>query len=244
MSLRIVIPAWNEESQIPELMVNLKKVISSLDLPVKVFLVDDGSTDETAEKAEQYKDTIDLKVLTHDVNKGVSEAFRTGFTAAMKDADSSDFIVTMEANRNADPEMIPKMLEFAAQGTELVLASCYAPGGAVIGDPPMRLLLSKGVNTILRIIFPAQGVHTYTSFYRLWSHDLLCEIKAQTDGRFFDQDGFVCMADMLLKARKVKGIQIREIPMILRSDITEAGSKMKVFRTIRGYLGLISSNLL
>lgn len=243
MKLHVIIPAWNEEDQIEPLFKELIRVCSRLNIEWLIYLIDDGSTDSTVQRAEAFRAGINLEIISHSANKGVGEAFRTGFNTVLKKASDEDLMLTMEANKNADPSLIPHMIKRAAGTADIVLASCYAPGGAVIGDPLMRLIMSKGINTFLRWVFPCQGIHTYTSFYRLWSCRTVHKLGERTHQRFFEQDGFVCMADLLLKARRLEGIRIQEIPMILKSDIRESGSKMKVGRTVFGYLKLIVSNL-
>lgn len=243
MKLWIIIPAWNEEGQIIPLFEELHRFCSRLTVPWEVILVNDGSTDGTVEEARRMSGHLPVRIVDHSSNRGVGHAFRTGFNAVMAEANPGDKIVTMEANKNADPLLIPRMLFLADQGTDLVLASCYAPGGAVVGDPFIRLLMSRTINGLMRLIFPFQGIHTYTSFYRLWSWELVRAVGERTNGRYFNQDGFACMTDMLLKARCIPRVAIREIPMILKSDIRDSGSKMKVGRTVIGYLKVTISNL-
>ncbi len=242
MKIFFVIPAFNEETQIGTVIGNIAKIMQELVLDYRVLIVDDGSEDKTYEIALSYKDSVPLEILRHYENKGVAEAFRTGFNRALELGSSGDSILTMEANKNSDPSLIPLMIRKLANGSDLVLASCYAPGGKVVNDPLFRLFLSKGINKILRVIFPIK-VHTFTSFYRLWKHDLVEQLKEQTNGRYFDQEGFACMADALIKASRMNNIRISEVPLVLYSDIKGAGSKMKIFKTIRGYLILIFSNL-
>ena len=241
--LRIIIPIYNEKDQLSQVFEQLERVMQDSKIEYEVIAVDDGSSDGSAEIIRDYAERMPVSLQQHPTNKGVSEAFRTGFRVVVERLQPEDLVVTMEANKNANPKLIPKMLTEHSNGADLVLASCYAPGGKVIGDPLLRLILSKGINFILRCLFPCCGVHTYTSFYRLWSPELLIKIRSLTEGNFFYQDGFVCMADMLIQTRRIKGTHIREIPFILISDIDESGSKMRVGKTILGYLKLISSNL-
>jgi len=242
LGLRILISAYNEQDQIGQLLVNIDNVLGSSE-PYEILVVDDGSTDKTAEVLLSYEKEFPVSMLRHPQNLGVSSAFRNGFDRILENCSPDDFVLTMEANKNADPKIIPDMIEASQSGSDLVLASCYAPGGKVIGDPLFRLVLSMGINFLLRILFPC-GVHTYTSFYRLYRCSLLKELKTRTRNRYFTSEGFVCMADMLLKARKIKGIKISEVPLVLRSDIDVSGSKMKISRTIFGYVTLVASNLI
>jgi dolichol-phosphate mannosyltransferase len=241
--LYILIPVYNEKDQIQDVLNNLQQNLTSNQIDHEILIVDDGSTDGSADIVRSNLDRINVKIAQHTVNKGVSAAFRTGFDFILPLCRAEDRVLTMEANKNSDPKVIPIMMSRMNQGADLVLASCYAPGGNVIGDPFLRLLLSKGVNWIMKILFPLQGIHTYTSFYRLWSVNLLTQLRQNTNGNYFTQEGFGCMADMLLKTRRIRNIKVQEIPFILVSDIKEAGSKMKVGRTIMGYMKLFISNL-
>jgi len=243
MALVILIPAWNEADQISTLFDRIISISPYFKMSWRVILVDDGSTDSTVLKAEAFQSSVPLTILSHPINQGVSAAFRTGFDAAMADSESGDVIITLEANKNADLSIIPRMLALAEHGYDLVLASCYAPGGAVVGDPFTRLFLSKSVNSLLQILFPFGKIHTYTSFFRLWTFDLVRQIHDATNGRYFRQEGFVCMADMLLEARKIRGMKVHEVPLVLKSDIRDQGSKMNIGRTVRGYIKLILSQL-
>lgn len=242
--LHILIPVYNESAQIQEVLDRLRIVMSRLTEPYEIIVVDDGSTDGSADIVIRNQSGPSPILLRHETNRGVSAAFRTGFDHLFGRAKPQDRILTLEANRNADPEIIPLMMRSMDRGADLVLASCYAPGGRVVGDPMLRLVLSRGVNLLLKLVFPIPGIHTYTSFYRLWNLSLLDAIRRRTGGRYFDNEGFACMADMLLKARRMTEIRIAEVPLVLISDIRETGSKMKIGRTIMGYLTLFRTHLI
>ncbi len=242
-----IIPAFNEGSQIRFVIENLLHVLDSLQIAYRIVIVDDGSSDSTAEQAESLSSGFPIEVLRHDVNRGVSTAFRTGFNHVLNLSQPDDLILTLEANKNTDPSIIPEMITQIRSSADLVLASCYAPGGRVIGDPPIRYLMSRGINLMLRIVFPigtSGSIHTYTSFYRLATRRLYADVRERTSGRYFDQEGFVCMADMLIRMSQFPGVRVAEVPLILKSDIRDHSSKMKVGRTILGYFRLFWSNLI
>ncbi len=243
----VIIPAYNEGSQIRFVLENLNHVLDSLRIERRIVIVDDGSSDDTAEQAEALSGRIPNEVVRHDVNRGVSAAFRTGFDYVLDLSQSDDLILTLEANKNADPSIIPDMIARIRSSADLVLASCYAPGGRVIGDPLIRYLMSWGINLMLSIVFPIRtsgSIHTYTSFYRLATRRLYSETRERTAGKYFEQEGFVCMADMLIRMSQFPDVRIVEVPLILKSDIREHSSKMKIGRTILGYLRLFWSNLI
>jgi dolichol-phosphate mannosyltransferase len=238
----VLIPAYNEETQLPQMLANLVKTLGELENQYHIIVVDDGSSDNTDKALSEFNSRIPIQILTHPTNLGVSSAFKTGFDFILNHGQKKDLILTMEANKSSDAKIIPKMLEAIKSGQDLVLASCYAKGGKVVGDPWSRLILSRGANLLLQLLFPCQGIHTYTSFYRLFTFDILQELSRITQGRYFDQGGFVCMADMLIKLCKLRKFKISETPLVLVSDLQDSGSKMKIGKTILGYLKLNKDN--
>lgn len=239
----IIIPAFNESLQILSVISNVNTIFDMIHQERNIVIVDDGSTDGTADVVQSLGSNNSMTIIRHPVNQGVSAAFRSGFDFVLDRSSSHDLILTMEANKNTDPSIIPTMLTLIEESADLVLASCYAPDGKVIGDPFLRYFMSRSVNWLLSIVFPIREIHTYTSFYRLGKQSLFAQIRAKSKGKYFQQDGFVCMADLLIQISRIPNVRIKEVPLILRSDIREFSSKMKIGRTIIGYFHLFYSNL-
>lgn len=104
--LSLVIPAYNEEENIPTL---LKRVEESL-LPIgklfEVIIIDDGSTDSTPRLLDEaMKEKPWLRVLRMVKNAGQSAGFEAGFEAA-----KGQIIATIDADLQNDPEEIPRLL--------------------------------------------------------------------------------------------------------------------------------------
>jgi len=78
--IHLLIPAYNEEKNIKELLESIIEISNTLD-KISVTIIDDGSTDNTIEIAESFKNRLSLNIIKHDTNKGVDEAFRSGFKA-------------------------------------------------------------------------------------------------------------------------------------------------------------------
>jgi glycosyltransferase involved in cell wall biosynthesis len=97
----IVIPAYNEATSIGEVVANCKAFCD------EIIVVDDGSTDNTAEIAKNSG----AVVIRNEKNLGVTKATRNGFGAA-----HGDIIVTMDADGQHDPSDIPKLIEPLAYG--------------------------------------------------------------------------------------------------------------------------------
>lgn len=176
------------------------------------------------------------------MNRGVGEVFKSGFSRAMELASDNDIIVTKEADNTSDINVLDDMFQKINSGYDMVLASCYAPGGKIVGTTPFRLLLSCVANFILKLFFPIQGIHTYSSFYRIYRADMLRKAFYAYENSLFENSGFSCVVEMLIRLNRLN-IRIAEIPMILYCNFRKGKNKMKKFRTIIRYMNLIYKEL-
>jgi glycosyltransferase involved in cell wall biosynthesis len=102
----LVIPAYNEEENIPELLRRVGAALVALGRPFEVIIVDDGSTDSTPKLLEDALRTHPwLRVLRMARNGGQSAAFEAGFAAA-----NGQIIATIDADLQNDPEEIPRLV--------------------------------------------------------------------------------------------------------------------------------------
>ncbi|MDN3274954.1 glycosyltransferase family 2 protein [Frankia sp. RB7] len=114
--LSIVIPIFNEESNIEPLRAALVKTISTLGLEVEVILVNDGSTDGSALQLERLATSDSLfKVITLARNCGQTAAMMAGIDAAR-----GDVIVPMDGDLQNDPADIPRLLAKMDEGFDVV----------------------------------------------------------------------------------------------------------------------------
>lgn len=96
----VIIPAYNEASSIGSIVEGVKEVLDSAD---EIFVVDDGSTDDTAAIAEQHG----AVVISHPYNIGNGAAVKTGLRAA-----KGEIVITLDADSQHSPDDIPRLLEF------------------------------------------------------------------------------------------------------------------------------------
>ncbi|MBF0254676.1 MAG: glycosyltransferase [Candidatus Omnitrophica bacterium] len=236
--IHLVIPAYNEADNAALMAASLKGAAPSLGEAVGVHWVDDGSRDGSAGLFVRAAEGLDVRVITHEVNQGVAQAFRSGFDAALKIAKPEDMIVTLEADNTGDLGVLTEMIRNFRQGADIVLASCYAPGGEVVGTNLFRIILSRSANLLIQSLFPMKGVHTYSSFYRIYRAEALADVR-NGYGDYFEERGFVCVVELLIRFFLMHKT-IREVPMTLRTARRVGQSKMKIINTIRGYLKVIS----
>jgi dolichol-phosphate mannosyltransferase len=223
--LYILLPAYNEEEALALLLPRIRQVMEQHQLAGQVIVVDDGSTDRTAETARAGGAD---EVLPHAQNMGLAAGLRTGLNHAIQTAQPDDVIVTMDADNTHDPGLIPRMIQRIDEGFDIVIASRFRPGARVVGVSPTRRALSNLGGWVYRLLLPIRGVRDYTCGYRAYRVAVLQTAFARWGDRFISETGFAAMPDILLKLRLLDDILVTELPFILRYDRKSGASKMRV----------------
>jgi dolichol-phosphate mannosyltransferase len=240
--LLFVVPAYNEEANIEALIRETHDFLATRGLPYHLIVVDDGSADRTADLVRTAAKKWPCEVVSYHPNKGVGEAFRRGLNRALDLAKEGDLIVTKEADRTSDMAILPDLLKKMESGCDAALASCYAKGGGIEGTTFSRMFLSRCANALIYAAFHIRGIHTYSSFYRVYRPESLRKVLTRY-GDFYRETGFACVIELLVRLAKT-GARIEEVPMVLVSGKRVGKSKMKVGRTILGYFRVIGRNFL
>lgn len=236
--VRIVLPAFNEEQSIGTLLERIDEVMHDDQQQYQVILVDDGSSDRTAEIAEKYAKLLPIRLERHEKNKGLGATIRDGLSVAASLCGPKDVVVAMDADNTHTPALILRMLRAIEEGNDVVIASRYQRGSYIRGLSWPRRSLSFGARILFQCAFPINGVRDYTSGFRAYRGDVLKRAFDEFGTRFIDQDGFQCMVDILLKLRQ-HDVICSEVPLILRYDLKGGASKMRVLKTIRATLALL-----
>ncbi len=239
MKVIFVTPIFNEERNIPELIRRISDVMKSLG-DYLILFVNDGSTDQSERVISEYQQTHPIELVGYYPNRGVGSAFKLGFKTAISRGKEGDIVVTQEGDNTSDLGILPKLLDHVRRGTDVALASCYAKGGRVEGTTWLRTLLSHMANFLLRTIFPIR-VHTYSSFYRAYRLTTLKRLIHTYGDQFIAQPGFECMVELLVKLSRLPNVKISEVPMVLDGSRRQGKSKMKVLKTMRGFLRVMIS---
>ena len=115
-SIDLVIPVYNEVGVVEQTHAHIRAVIDSLPYDFTFYYVDDGSDDGTPDSLKSLNDTR-VNVLELSRNFGHQAALTAGIDAAQ-----SDIVISMDADGQHPPEMIPEMINLVRQGYDIVQA--------------------------------------------------------------------------------------------------------------------------
>ncbi|MBN1756313.1 glycosyltransferase family 2 protein [bacterium] len=112
----VIVPAYNEEENVPVLLDELAKMVETASFPIEVIIVDDGSSDQTYKVARGLKPQYPfLKVARHRRNMGKTEAFQTGFKVS-----EGEILVIFDADLQYHPSDIVRLVEKMEEGYDVV----------------------------------------------------------------------------------------------------------------------------
>jgi len=233
------VPVFNEAPNMETLCGAFRQLEAELGGRYRLafLLVDDGSSDDTVAAARRAAAGLDLEVLSHEVNRGPGAAFATGFAHLANRLEPQDWVITMEGDNTSRHELVKQMFTRSTEGFDAVFASPYMYGGGFTQTSFLRKLLSSGANLIVKDLLDIQGILTVSSFFRLYRGSTLMRLQRAFGPGIVERTGFESMVEMVMKMAMLQ-VTISEVAMLLDSSRRKGKSKMKLLRTIMGYLAL------
>jgi glycosyltransferase involved in cell wall biosynthesis len=195
----VIIPALNEEASLPTVVRDLREHAPECDL----LVIDDGSTDGTAEAARD----AGARVVSLPFNMGVGTALRTGFRYA--DRHGYDRVVQTDADGQHDAAQIRALVCELDRGADLVIGSRF-----VSGDGHYEVERSRGLAmSVLRVstrLLIGRTIHDSTSGFRGFSRPLI-----ESFSRSYPREFLSDTVEALLMAGYA-GHRISEVPVTMR----------------------------
>ncbi len=238
MTIHVVLPAYNEAESLPNLLDRFCRLPASDRSNLSIYVINDGSTDDTRKIAATFDNKLVLQVLDHKKNMGLGQAVQTGIRAILQSAADDDLMVLMDADDTHDPALIGKLEDQIHAGADISIASRFVAGGDDSTAPYFRRMLSRCAALCFRAAVPMdKNVRDFTSGYRAYRVSVLRRAVDHWGERLVEERGFACMVELLLKLRYCKP-KITEVPMYLEYDRKHGESKIRIVRTIFQYLKL------
>ena len=196
--IAVILPAFNEEVSIGSIVL-LTKLYAD-----KVIVIDDGSSDRTAEIARK----AGAEVIVHEVNTGKGGALRTGFAAALKMG--ADVIVTMDSDAQHNPADIPKLAAPIIKGeADMVNGSRYLYGKDK-NTPAYRRVGQKILDNATKR-YSGLNVTDSQSGFRAFAASIVDVFR-------FNAQGMAVESEMLADAGKAS-LRIKEVEITVRYDV-------------------------
>jgi dolichol-phosphate mannosyltransferase len=233
--IHILLAAYNEAEALGDVIAGTARAFADGDWTL--WVVDDGSTDGTADVARRHAGFFPVRLVRHPSNRGLGAALRTGFAAVGAAMGPRDILVTLDADNTHPPALIPTLIaEIESGRAEIAIASRFRPTARVVGVPWHRRLLSRAAETVFRLCVPVPGARDYTCGFRAYA---AVAARALPPEELIREDGFAAQAEILIRLAR-RGARVTEIPLVLRYDRKKGDSKMRVFRTVARTLGLVA----
>ena len=198
MTITAILPAYNEEVSIGSVVLHTRQHAD------QVIVIDDGSTDRTAEVAQ----LAGAKVIRHLSNMGKGFALKTGFEYVKQNG--AEVIVTMDSDGQHDPEEISKLVTPILKGeADMVNGSRYLNGNGK-STPFYRRIGQNILDTVTNINSGLTITDTQSGF-RAFSRHTLPTFK-------FRSNGLAIESEMLMDAANA-GFKVKEVEIGVRYDV-------------------------
>ena len=237
----VIIPAYNEGSNLGAVLQQLLELASTM--PLAVVVVNDGSRDNTVQEAERFRDLLDLQIVTHPVNLGVPKTFYDGLVASSARAQSGDCIFIIEGDGTSDLKLMPEMARRIYNGEDIVIASRYIDGGGYVNFPWQRTWGSYMVNLVLTLFLHVRGITDYTIFYRAFRADIVQKALDHFGSNFITTNSFAANLEILLRMLPYS-TRFSEVPLLYDYGLKKSQSKMNPIKTLREYQDLLIRRLM
>jgi len=205
MRTLVVLPTYNEAENIEAMLTRIRAAVPDAD----VLVVDDGSPDGTAARAEAVATELgQISVLSRAGKSGLGSAYRAGFRYGLE-RDYGAF-VEMDCDFSHDPDALPLLIAPVESGAALVIGSRYVSGGRIPDWSALRRAISWTGNTYARFMLRLP-VRDATAGFRVYARDVLEAIDLDAVAA----DGYGFQVEMAYLVDQLGG-RIVEVPITFR----------------------------
>ena len=231
MKLSIIIPIYNEERTISEI-VHAVESSNKLGLDHEIILIDDFSSDKTPEIISKIdKENPSLIMVKHSINQGKGAALRSGFQQA-----TGDIILIQDADLEYDPKEYPKLLKPIIENKADVVY-----GSRFRSDQETRVLyfwhrVANGLLTLLSNMFTNLNLTDMETGYKVFRKEILDKLNL-TENRFGIEP------EITAKIARLPNIRIYEVGISYFGRTYEEGKKIGIKDAFRAFYAIIKYSI-
>jgi dolichol-phosphate mannosyltransferase len=219
--LDIVIPVYNEGRNIVATLAALKRSVTT---PARVLICYDHAEDDTlpAIRANAHAHAGLAVEFVRNRGRGAHAAVMAGFAAS-----TAPFVLMYPADDDTNAAMLDRMVARARAGCDIVCASRFMPGGAMVGCPLLKAALVRSANFTLRHVARLPTTDASNGF-RMFSRRVVERIPVESEA------GFCYSIELLVKAHRL-GWRIAEVP-VRWFERRHGASRFQVIKWLPAYL--------
>jgi glycosyltransferase involved in cell wall biosynthesis len=220
----VCIPCYNEAPTVGLLLWKIRQVFSGFPREYHLLVVDDGSTDTTAEVLEPYARVLPLTLVRHQTRQGYAASVEALLRLAVDRTDrpKRDAAILMHADFAHNPSFIPDFLRRLESGADIVVAQ-----SSLAGESSRALrLVRRFAPFLLRGRVRVPGVADVVSGFLAFRLVALRNALRARDGRLLTAEGWSANAELIAKtARHAR--RVETIPTIERHDLRQRPSRVQ-----------------
>ncbi len=165
--LSVIIPAYNEAKRLPLTLIDVDKHLSQQEYSYEIIVVNDGSTDATAEIVNRFRPLIEnLKLIDNKENRGKGAVVRQGMLAA-----KGNWRVFMDADNSTTIVEFNKMMPYLDQGYEVVIGSRYVKGAKMNPPQPIQKRIMGRAGNIFIQLMALRGIKDSQCGFKCFSEE-------------------------------------------------------------------------
>jgi len=226
-TIAVMLPTYREGQNIESLI----REIQRLDLNILVLVIDDSSSDGTADIVRRLqKEYGNIILFVRPAKLGLGTAITAGFRLLLSLENPPEYIIAMDSDYSHNPKDIPRLVNSAKHGNDLVIGSRYSHGGKTEGWPIARQLISHVANLIATMMV-GMKIQDCTSGFRCYSTDYVRSVISNLHSQTYE------IQIETVKQAWIRKFRVGEVPIVFSNRKRGKSKLTKVeFRSFLAYV--------
>jgi len=224
MKLSIIIPLYNEEKTIGELIKKIRDVELPLGISKEIIIVDDGSIDTTYKILKKYNNDSMVKIYRKEKNTGKASAVKAGIENS-----EGDIILIQDADLEYSPDNYQALL-----GPIIKDKACVVYGSRFKGKIKKMALMNRIANIIsnitLNLLYGAK-ISDVNTGHKIFKREVFDRIQLMSENFMFETEITAKLLNL--------GYQIYEVPINYIARSKKDGKKITWLKALQMYWGII-----